>query len=252
MEFSRIPTPEEVASEEGFDPAVRWFAKRLGMTRAQVDQMTLDARRKVFFVTGLADLEAISAVQKSLEKALSEGLTFEEWKSFRMKGEKKQPPPGFRGRPFFSQTLRKSEKSQRKRANFRRIFRKLKFLRLFAHFLPCFCGVFHSSERLSCLFERFCNGICKASAKMRRCGKSRPDAFPADGLRAFHRVRHVCRRSREAGDDKQRGLNVRDGAPVGADDFSAQLQGDWIDGGIDRIVCIVSHHCIGSFPVTAR
>ena len=94
MEFTRIPTPEEAASEEGFDPAVRWFAKRLGMTRAQVDQMTLDARRKVFFVTGLADLEAISVVQKSLEKALSEGLTFEEWKE-EVKREKFFESPQF-------------------------------------------------------------------------------------------------------------------------------------------------------------
>ena len=80
-EESKVPGPDAVIDDELFDPAVKWFAGRLAMTRKQVDQMTLDARRKVFFVTGLSDMEAIKGVQDSLARALEKGDTFEEWKA---------------------------------------------------------------------------------------------------------------------------------------------------------------------------
>ena len=81
MAADKMPGPEAVDSDVAFDPAVAWFQKRLGMTRAQVDALALEYRRKVFFVTGLSDLEAIKAVQDSLARALENGATFEEWKA---------------------------------------------------------------------------------------------------------------------------------------------------------------------------
>ena len=81
MAADKTPGPGAVDSDVEFDPAVSWFQKRLGMTRAQVDALALEYRRKVFFVTGLSDLEAIKAVQDSLARALENGATFEEWKA---------------------------------------------------------------------------------------------------------------------------------------------------------------------------
>lgn len=81
MAADKMPGPGAVDSDVEFDPAVAWFQKRLGMTRAQVDALSLEYRRKVFFVTGLSDLEAIKAVQDSLARAQENGATFEEWKA---------------------------------------------------------------------------------------------------------------------------------------------------------------------------
>ena len=80
MAADKKPGPDAVTSDVTFDPAVAWFQKRLGMTRAQVNRLTLDARRKVFFVTGLSDLELIKSVQDSLARSIENGSTFEEWK----------------------------------------------------------------------------------------------------------------------------------------------------------------------------
>lgn len=73
--------PTSIEDEKSFDPALEWFRKRTAMTRAQVDALAAEMRRRVFFVTGLSDMEAIKRVQDSLTKALAEGQTFEAWQA---------------------------------------------------------------------------------------------------------------------------------------------------------------------------
>lgn len=73
--------PTSIEDEESFDPAVEWFRTRTAMTRGQVDELAVEMRRQVFFITGLSDISAIERVQNSLTKALAEGKTFEEWQA---------------------------------------------------------------------------------------------------------------------------------------------------------------------------
>ncbi|MBR2978512.1 MAG: hypothetical protein IKC51_01095, partial [Myxococcaceae bacterium] len=66
--------------EADLDPAIEHFRQKTAMTREQIDALSAEMRRRVFFITGLADLELIKRVQLSLAKSVENGETFKDWK----------------------------------------------------------------------------------------------------------------------------------------------------------------------------
>ena len=66
--------------EADLDPAIEHFRQKTAMTREQIDALSAEMRRRVFFITGLADLELIKRVQLSLAKSMENGETFKDWK----------------------------------------------------------------------------------------------------------------------------------------------------------------------------
>ena len=67
-------------AEADLDPAIEHFRQKTAMTREQIDALSAEMRRRVFFITGLADLELIKRVQLSLAKSVENGETFKDWK----------------------------------------------------------------------------------------------------------------------------------------------------------------------------
>ena len=67
-------------AEADLDPAIEHFRQKTAMTREQIDALSAEMRRRVFFITGLADLELIKRVQLSLAKSMENGETFKDWK----------------------------------------------------------------------------------------------------------------------------------------------------------------------------
>ena len=64
-----------------FDEAVEWFSKRTVITRAQWDALAKDARRRAFFVSGVARADIVRDVYRAIAKALKDGSTLAEFRT---------------------------------------------------------------------------------------------------------------------------------------------------------------------------
>lgn len=62
-----------------FDEALDYFKKRLPITTAKLAEMGDRARDRAFWITGVAQLDVVAQVHKSIIDALKNGTPFEEW-----------------------------------------------------------------------------------------------------------------------------------------------------------------------------
>lgn len=67
------------AEVAGFDEALDYFKKRLPITTAKLAEMGDRARDRAFWITGVAQLDVVAQVHKSIIDALKNGTPFEEW-----------------------------------------------------------------------------------------------------------------------------------------------------------------------------
>jgi Phage Mu protein F like protein len=61
--------------------AIDWFRARLPLTEASFKALEADARQRAFYVGGLTTLDIVQDTFSSLEKALTDGQTFQTWKA---------------------------------------------------------------------------------------------------------------------------------------------------------------------------
>ncbi len=69
------------AEELEFPEAVEWFSKRVRVTPDTWSAMDAKARQRAFVVAGVARLDLLHDVHRSLQEALQRGETFEAWKA---------------------------------------------------------------------------------------------------------------------------------------------------------------------------
>lgn len=62
------------------EAAIQWFKQRLALPDPEWRALQDEARRQAFFVSGLAALDLVQEVQEALERALSEGEPFEDFR----------------------------------------------------------------------------------------------------------------------------------------------------------------------------
>ena len=62
-----------------FEQAFSFFRGRVAMSREAADQLTLEARQRAFWVSHIAEADVIQDVYGSLERALTDGTTFEQF-----------------------------------------------------------------------------------------------------------------------------------------------------------------------------
>jgi SPP1 gp7 family putative phage head morphogenesis protein len=67
------------ANPDRFDEAIEWFEKRLPVTRAQLAKLSKAARNRAWWISGVAQLDVVDQVQRSILKAIETGIPFEEW-----------------------------------------------------------------------------------------------------------------------------------------------------------------------------
>jgi len=60
--------------------ALRWFARRLALPDEELKALSEEARRRAFWVSGLAALDMVQEVMDALERALAEGETYEDFR----------------------------------------------------------------------------------------------------------------------------------------------------------------------------
>lgn len=63
-----------------FEEAATWFRRRVPLTDEQFFGLIASMRRRAFGVAGAATLDMVSAIQRSLERAIRSGQTFGDWK----------------------------------------------------------------------------------------------------------------------------------------------------------------------------
>jgi hypothetical protein len=61
--------------------AIDWFRARLPLTETAFKALEADARQRAFYVGGLTTLDIVQDTFSSLEKALADGQTFQDWKT---------------------------------------------------------------------------------------------------------------------------------------------------------------------------
>jgi len=64
-----------------FDEALEWFRDRIPWTRSQWEALDAVARRQAFFVSGVAQADVVADVWESLDRAITNGESLEEWKA---------------------------------------------------------------------------------------------------------------------------------------------------------------------------
>ena len=73
--------PDEYAKPGTFDEAVRWFRNRIPVTEPMFRRFTKQERERSFYVANAANLDTANTVWKAIEDALTQGTTFEDFKS---------------------------------------------------------------------------------------------------------------------------------------------------------------------------
>ena len=68
------------ASPERFDEDVRWFRARIPMTDPEWRVLEYRARRKAFWVAGVAQLDVVVDVWEAIDRALVQGTTYNEFR----------------------------------------------------------------------------------------------------------------------------------------------------------------------------
>lgn len=69
------------ADPKRFDEAIAWFRKKQPVSREEWDQLTDDARAKAFTVAGVAQMSLVDDVMQSLQRALENGTTLEDFRA---------------------------------------------------------------------------------------------------------------------------------------------------------------------------
>lgn len=64
-----------------FEEAIDFFRQRVPMLKAEWEAMEVAARKKAFTVAGVAQLDVVTDVWKSIDRALRDGTPLEEWKT---------------------------------------------------------------------------------------------------------------------------------------------------------------------------
>jgi hypothetical protein len=67
------------AEVQEFDSAVEWFKARLPVTTEKLSTMGDKGRDRAFWITGVAQLDVVADVHKSILDAIKKGTPFEEW-----------------------------------------------------------------------------------------------------------------------------------------------------------------------------
>lgn len=63
-----------------FEEAVTWFRRRVPLPKDEWEKMSIRAQRKAFTVAAVADMDLLEDTKRSLDAAMSEGHSFEEWR----------------------------------------------------------------------------------------------------------------------------------------------------------------------------
>jgi SPP1 gp7 family putative phage head morphogenesis protein len=77
MPWSAVSDP---SSRPKFLEAIEWFRKRVPMTDSQYARLVLLANGRAFTLAGVAQLDMVADVQRSIDRALSSGESFGDWK----------------------------------------------------------------------------------------------------------------------------------------------------------------------------
>jgi SPP1 gp7 family putative phage head morphogenesis protein len=68
------------AEPQRFDEAIDWFRQRVPLERSEWDQLTEQARRQAFTVSGVAELDVVADVHQALLRAVEEGTSYSEFR----------------------------------------------------------------------------------------------------------------------------------------------------------------------------
>jgi hypothetical protein len=68
------------ADPDEFDEAVAEFAKRRVITRAEADKLENYAKRRSWWISGIAQMDVVNDAHQSILDAMESGIPFEEWK----------------------------------------------------------------------------------------------------------------------------------------------------------------------------
>lgn len=67
-------------SIERFEEAIEWFREKTPLTEDAYEALSDRAKRKAFSVAGVAQLDLVADVMRSIDDALQEGTSLEDWK----------------------------------------------------------------------------------------------------------------------------------------------------------------------------
>lgn len=76
----RLPAPEILAAPVQPEAAIAFWASRSAMTAAEMKGLAEDARKRAFYVTGLAERDAVQTVKDAIGEALKNGETLADFK----------------------------------------------------------------------------------------------------------------------------------------------------------------------------
>ena len=68
-------------SLERFEEAIDWFRSKTPLTDEAFDALTERAKRKAFTVAGVTQLDMVADVLRSIDEAIQEGTSLEDWKA---------------------------------------------------------------------------------------------------------------------------------------------------------------------------
>jgi SPP1 gp7 family putative phage head morphogenesis protein len=63
-----------------FNEAIKWFQRKTPITKQASQRLAGSARQRAFWVAGVQQVAAVETLQKSLDDALVNGTTFQDWK----------------------------------------------------------------------------------------------------------------------------------------------------------------------------
>lgn len=69
------------AARPKFVEAIEWFRRRVPITDAQYAALVLNAHEYAFWIAGIAQLDMVAQVQRSLERAVASGQSYAEWRA---------------------------------------------------------------------------------------------------------------------------------------------------------------------------
>lgn len=65
---------------DAFADALKWFRRKVSISKAEFDALDADAREKAFTVAGVAQLDIVTDVWEAVDKAVSEGETLDDFR----------------------------------------------------------------------------------------------------------------------------------------------------------------------------
>jgi SPP1 gp7 family putative phage head morphogenesis protein len=68
------------AEVSDFKEATDWFRNQLPITDDEIADLSATEKQRAFFITGVAQLDIVSAVHESIVQAIAEGTPLEEWR----------------------------------------------------------------------------------------------------------------------------------------------------------------------------